>query len=144
MEATTGNGKERVRRWGRVVLKRVDAWKPLYWAWRLIKKAISAHCNSFIQEIWLCWPTIGWWGGGGVGGWGGGGLYSACVAERILGEGYGNHLTKYSFASPTQRSLHSLPLSPSFLLNLGRECAGLGSTPLFSDQSTAWSASWVF
>ena len=76
MEATTGNGKERVRRWGRVVLKRVDAWKPLYWVWRLIKKVISAHCNSFIQEIWLCWPTIGWRVAVG-----GRGVYSAYVAD---------------------------------------------------------------
>lgn len=60
VEATTGNGKERVQRWERVVLKTVDAWKPLFWVWRLIKKVISAHCNSFILEIWLCWPTIGW------------------------------------------------------------------------------------
>ena len=78
MEATTGNGKERVRRWGRVVLKRVDVWKPLCWVWRLIYK--KAHCNCFIQGIWLCWPTIGWCGGGG-GGVGGRGVYSAYVSD---------------------------------------------------------------
>ena len=105
---TTGNGKERVRRWGRVVLKRVDAWKPLFWVWRLIKKVISAHCNSFIQEIWLDLLTYNRMVGGGGGGWGGE-LYSACVADRIA-EGYGNHLTKYSFPclpNPTQPTFSS-------------------------------------
>ena len=93
MEATTGNGKERVRRWGRVVLKTVDAWKPLCWVWRLIYK--KAHCNCFIQGIWLCWPTIGWWGGGGVGGRG---VYSAYVADTKASDL--PTLTQPTFSSP--------------------------------------------
>ena len=103
MEATTGNGKERARRWGRGVLKRVDAWKPLYWVWRLIKKVISAHCNSFIQEIWLCWPTIGWRVGGGEGR---GYTRPTCQTQKPL-------------TSPPQRSLHSRPLSPYVSFELG-------------------------
>ena len=93
MEATTGNGKERVRRWGRAVLKRVDAWKPLYWVWRLIKKVISAHCNSFILEIWLCWPTIGWRVAVG-----GRGVYSAYVSDTKASDL--PTLTQPTFSSP--------------------------------------------
>lgn len=65
-EETTGRGKERARRWGRGVLKKVNAWKPPHWVWKLIKNVLAAPCNSFIQEIWHWWPTIGWRGGGGI------------------------------------------------------------------------------